>query len=493
MVKRFDALIVGGGVIGSAIAYELSKFEIDVCLLEKESDVCFGASKANSGVVHSGIYSLPGSQKAKLCVEGNGLFLEFTSELGVELNQIGKLVVARSENEIPKLEKLKENGERNQVPSLEYMEKEDIEKEEPNINGIKALYVPTAAIVSPYKLTIALAENARLNGVEFLLNEEVLNINQKNDGFMVRSNRNEIKSDLVINCAGVNCDSIAYMVGIEKYKVYPCRGEYLVLDKRYSNLINHLIYPPPTNGSGGLGVHLTMTTEGNILVGPTAKYIDDKDEKKTTKEALDLLLKGANSFLKKLPKDAVIQTYSGIRCKLTPEGCENTGDFIIEEDPEVEGFINLMGIESPGLSASPAIVKKVVDIIRSKRRLKEKNDFKVHKLKPRFHKLDIDSKSDLISSNEKHGHLICRCENVTEQEIIDALENPLNVRTLSGIKYRSRATMGRCQGGFCKSRIIGILNENYHPDLEDITQKGKGSYLFSGRTKDLRKNDSKEC
>jgi glycerol-3-phosphate dehydrogenase len=493
MGKRLDVLIVGGGVIGSAIAYELSKFRLDVCLIEKESDVCFGASKANSGVVHSGIYSQPGSQKAQFCVKGNQMFSEFTNEIGVELKRIGKLVVARTEDEIPKLKKLKEAGEKNHVPGLEFIEKGELEKKEPNITGLLALFVPSAAIVSPYELTISLAENAKLNGVDFLLDEEVVGITQKNGAFKVKTNRSELESQIVINCAGLNCDSIANMVGIEKHRVYPCRGEYLVLDKTYSDLISHLIYPPPTNGSGGLGVHLTLTMDGNILVGPTANYIDDKEGTKTTKDALQILRKGALSFLKKLPKDAVINTYSGIRCKLTPEGCENTGDFIIEEDKDVAGFINLMGIESPGLSASPAIAKKVMEIVRYKTELKSNTDFMVHKVRPRFHNLDTDAKSELISSNKKQGHLICRCENVTEKEIIDALENPLEVRTLSGIKYRSRATMGRCQGGFCKARIIRILEDKYHPDLEDITKKGKGSYLFPGRTKDLRKHDKKEC
>jgi glycerol-3-phosphate dehydrogenase len=283
------------------------------------------------------------------------------------------------------------------------------------------------------------------------------------------------------------------MVGNTEHKVYPCRGEYLILDKSYFNLIKHLIYPPPENGSGGLGVHLTPTLEGNILVGPTAMYIEDKEDRKTTKEAIQRLLAGADSFLKNLPKDAYIQSYAGIRCKLIPQGCENSGDFVIEEDPKVDRFVNLMGIESPGLSTAPAIARMVVDIIGDREDLKVKDDFVKRSYQPRFHKMDMNGKASLIGSNPKHGHLICRCENVTEQEILDALENPLDVNTLAGVKYRSRATMGRCQGGFCRARIVRILKENYNQGAKDITFRGKGSHLFIGETKDLRKHDRKEC
>jgi glycerol-3-phosphate dehydrogenase len=318
----------------------------------------------------------------------------------------------------------------------------------------------------------------------------VTDITQKKEHFEVKTDNHTFKTRWVINSAGLYCDTIANMLGIEKHKVYPCRGEYLVLDKSYSGLINHLIYPPPENGSGGLGVHLTPTMEGNILIGPTAKYINDKEDIRTTKEAMDTLITGAKSFLKQLPKDVYIQSYAGVRCKLTPQGCEASGDFVIEEDDKVKGFINLMGIESPGLSASPAIAKMVVDIIKSKETLKQKDEFKTRGAERRFDRLNLMGKSQWIESNPKHGHVICRCENVTEQEINDALNNPLGVKTLAGIKYRSRATMGRCQGGFCRARIVQIMEEHYKMDIQDITLRGGDSHLFIGRTKDLRKHDT---
>ncbi|UCE36551.1 MAG: NAD(P)/FAD-dependent oxidoreductase [Thermoplasmata archaeon] len=492
MDNDYDALVIGAGVIGCAVARELSRYELKVALLEKESDVCGGASKANSGVLHSGIYSAPKSQKARLCVQGNDLFSKFTQEIGVELQRIGKLVVARSDKEIEELEKLKKVGKENGVLGLKLIDVEEVRRLEPNIRAQCALLVPSAGIVSPYKLTIALAENAWENGVKVFLNSKVTDVSKKENYFDVKNDNLTFRTRWLINSAGLYCDTIANMLGIERHKVYPCRGEYLVLDKSYDHLINHLIYPPPENGSGGLGVHLTPTMEGNILIGPSAEYIDEKDDIRTTKEAMDKLNVQAANFLKQLPKDAYIQSYAGVRCKLIPKGCEASGDFVIEEDEKVEGFINLMGIESPGLSASPAIAQMVVDIIKSRETLKPKDEFKTRRTGRRFGLLDIKGKSKQIETNPKHGHVICRCENVTEKEITDALDNPLGVRTLAGIKYRSRATMGRCQGGFCRARIVQIMEEQYKMGVQDITFRSGDSRLFIGRTKDLRGNDREE-
>ncbi|UCE74871.1 MAG: NAD(P)/FAD-dependent oxidoreductase [Methanomassiliicoccales archaeon] len=493
MEPDFDVLIVGAGVVGCSCANQLSKYELKVALLEKESDVCAGASKANSGVVHSGIYSQPGSLKARFCVKGNELFPAFSKELGIEFIRMGKLVVARNENEEPELEELIKAGNRNRVPGLEFIDEEKLRKLEPNIQGQKALWVPSAGIVSPYQLTIALAENAKVNGVQIFLNTEVRDISQKNGYFVVKTNRRELRARYVINCAGLYCDAIARMVGIEKFRVYPCRGEYLILDKSLGHLINHMIYPVPEKGSGGLGIHLTPTIEGNILIGPSAEYIPDKEDTASTKKAMNWLLEDARTFLERLPKDAYIQSYAGIRCKLVPEGSNKPGDFLIEEDEKLPGFINLMGIESPGLTAAPVISKEVVDIIQKKEELIPKKELKTWRAKQRFDKLNLDAKEKLISENPNHGHLICRCEKVTKQEIIDALNNPMGVRTLAGIKYRSRAMMGRCQGGFCKPRIIKIMEDVYNPDAEEITLRGEGSFLFIGKTKDLRRHDNKEC
>lgn len=492
MDYKLEVLVVGGGVVGCSVARELSKYELEVALVEKESDVCGGASKANSGVVHSGIYSQPNSLKAKLCVEGNKAFPILAKELGVEFKRIGKLVVARNKDEVEELEKLRDIGEKNGVPGLEFIGNEELRRLEPNILGAKALKVPTAGIISPYQFTIALAENALTNDVQIFLKTKVLDISVKKGCFVVKTNRAAFHAGYVINCAGLHSDTIAKMVEIEEHKIYPCRGEYLILDKSLSHLINHMIYPIPEKGSGGLGIHLTPTIEGNILIGPSAEYIHDKEDTSTTKSGMDDLLKGAKSFLRHLPENACIQSYAGVRCKLTGEGSKEPGDFVIEEDQNIKGFINIMGIESPGLSASPAIADMVVNLIQKNLKLNPKKDFKLRGDKKRFDSLSIEDKAKLIKEDPNHGHLICRCEKVTKQEIIDALNNPLEVRTLTGIKYRSRAMMGRCQGGFCKPRIIKIMEELYQLNVEDITFRGEGSPLFIGRTKDLRRHDKKE-
>jgi glycerol-3-phosphate dehydrogenase len=492
MDPELDVLVIGGGVIGCAIARELSKYELNTALVEKDNDVCGGASKANSGVVHSGIYSEPGSFKAKLCVEGNELFSTFAEEVGVEFKRIGKLVVARNEDEVGELEKLLQVGEDNHVPGLEMIDKDELRKLEPHINGVKALKVPTAGIVSPYHLTIGLAENALANDVRIYLNAEVLDIQVKKNHFTMKTREGGFKARYVVNSAGLYCDTIAKMVGMEEQKVYPCRGEYLILDKSLNYLINHLIYPVPEKDSGGLGIHLTPTLDGNILIGPSAEYIEDKEDTRTTKNGIDWLISDAKSFLPNMPRDACIQSYAGIRCKLVGPESEKSGDFIIEEDKNVKGFINLMGIESPGLSASPAIAGMVVDLIQNSEDLKVKKDFKHRVFRKRFDTLVLEEKGKLIEGNPSHGHMICRCEKVTKQEIMEALENPLGIRTLSGIKYRSRAMMGRCQGGFCKPKIIKIIEEQYQMDEKDITLHGEGSNLFIGKTKDLRRHDKKE-
>jgi glycerol-3-phosphate dehydrogenase len=493
MKSRFDVVVVGAGVVGCAVARELSKYELNVALIEKESDVCGGASKANSGVVHSGVYSAPGSMKAQLCIQGNEMFPKWTEEMGVEFKRIGKLVVARNEGEVKELEQLKAVGEQNQVHGLRKVEKKELKVLEPNISGLKALSVPTAGIVSPYHLTIALAEIAHANGVDIVLKARVSDISQKKGSFRISTSKGKFTADFVVNCAGLHCDDIAGMLGIEKYRVFPSMGEYLVLDKAYGPLLKHLVYPVPENRSGGLGIHLTPTLEGNILLGPSAGYMDDREDTGTTGEKRDKLLSDARVFLPDLKREWVIHSYAGVRCKLVGSRSKKPGDFVIEEDNDVLGFINLMGIESPGLSASPAIAELVVNMIRESRDLKPKKNYNARVKTKRFARLDIKGKDRLISEEPKHGHLICRCEHVTEQEIMEALKNPLGVRTLAGIKYRSRAMMGRCQGGFCRARIVGIMEDSCNMNIKDITQRGVESHLFVGKTKDLRKHGEREC
>jgi len=485
----YDALIIGGGVVGCSIARELSRCKINALLVEKECDVAMGTSGSNSGVAHAGFYVQPGTLKAETNIKGHRMLPGLCKELSVPYEEIGKLVVAKTEDEIDHLKKLKENGDKNGTRDLEIIYREKVKELEPNIEAVAALYSPTSGILDPFELTIALAENALKNGVKFSLNTEVMGISQKNGRFLVKTNKKGFESKIVINSAGLYSDEISEMVGIDRYKIYPCRGEYHILDKNKSALINHLIYPVPPKDLGGLGVHLTPTVDGNIMIGPSAEYIQEMDVSNTL-DVMDTLLKEAKEMLPEISRRDFIRSFAGIRPKLIPQGSKSPADFVIEEDPEVNNFINLVGIESPGLTSAPAIAEKVVEIIKKKKKFKKNRKFNPKRKAPVcFSKLSDQEKSELIKKNPDYGHIVCRCETVTRQEIIDALNNPLNVKSIDGIKRRCRTGTGRCQGGFCTPKIVEIMEELYHPSIDDLTLKGNNSRLFIGRTKDLRKND----
>ncbi|ODS38410.1 MAG: FAD/NAD(P)-binding oxidoreductase [Candidatus Altiarchaeales archaeon WOR_SM1_86-2] len=497
-MHNFDVIIIGGGVVGCAIARELSKYKVKAALLEKESDVAMGASGANSGVVHAGFYVRHGTLKAKMNMGGHRLFERMCGDLDVPYKKVGKLIVAKNEDEIEGLSKLKDQGDANGVRGLKIIKSHEIKKLEPNVNGTAALYSPNSAITSPYLLTIALAENAKDNGIEIFLDTEVIDIEKTmlkghkggetplihHDGqpsrrlFLIKTNRGEFKSKFVVSSAGIHSDEIAKMVGIYDRTVVPCRGEYFIMDKDKGNLINSMIYPVPPKDPGGLGVHLTSTIDHNILIGPSAEFIDEKDNTKTTTEIMDQLYGEARELIPEISNKDFITAFSGIRARL-----KESDDFVIEESRKVPGFINLMGIESPGLTAAPAIAKKVVEMLKEDTRLKPNPTFNPkRKCTIRFDELPDKEKSKRIEENPDHGEIVCRCENVTKQEIIDALNNPLGVRTVKGIKYRARAGMGRCQGGFCLPRIVEIMRED-GIKTDEVMLKGKGSYLFVGKTK----------
>jgi glycerol-3-phosphate dehydrogenase len=489
MIRSLDVAIIGGGVVGCAIARKLSRYDLKLGVLEKGSDVCSSTSKANSGVVHAGFYYKTDSLKAKLCIEGNKAFDRLCSELDVPFKRVGKIVIAQHDEDIKELERMKKLGDANGVPGLKIIGKREVKKLEPNIKAVAGMHSPTSSIVTPYLLTIALAENAFHNGAEINLNTEVEGISKKGGKFSIQTNSGEFKARIIINSAGLYCDEIARMAGIDDYKIYFGRGEYHILDKSASNLINCMIYPIPPKKSGYLGVHLTPTIEGNMLIGPSMEYVEE-DDASTTKGVLENLIKEAREILPCLPNDLYIQTFAGLRSKLVAKGENRVSDFIIEESKEVENFINLIGIESPGLTCAPSIANMVVEMIKGKVDLKLKKNFNpIRKGITRFDELSNEKKSKMIKKNSNYGHMVCRCEHVTKHEVIEALENPLGVKNINAVKYRCRATMGRCQGGFCKPKIVKIMEELYNPSIDEITQKGKGSHLFVGRTKDLRRNE----
>jgi len=487
-MKNFHVAVIGGGVIGSAIAWELSKYKLNICIFEKECDVAFGTTKANSGVIHSGINSATDSLKAKFCVEGNKKIKNLANKLGFSVKWIGKYIISKNEEETKDLEKLMRIGISNKVPGLKIIDGNDVNKKEPNVVCEKALWVPTAGIILPYEFTIALAENAAENNVNFFLETEVKKIKKIKKKFIICTNKGDFQSDILINSAGLNCKNIFQMLEEPNFNVYPCRGEYLVLDKKYSNLIKSMIYPVPPKKYGVLGVHITPTIEGNILIGPSAEFINDPDDKKTTKKMMDALFDESRELIPSIPNNAVINAYSGIRCKIASPKEGGWADYRIEESKKNPGFVNLIGIESPGLTAAPSIAEYIVDMVSKHIELNKKEIFKIKKLEKRFSEMNSKQQSDLIKKDEKWGRIICRCEHVTEAEVIKALSNPLGAKTLSSVKYRCRAGMGRCQGGFCTQHIVRIMNEQFKIDLDEIKLKSTKSNLFNGKTRN-KKND----
>ena len=480
--NHFDVVVIGGGVVGCAIARELSKYKVNVAVLEKEDDVGWGISCRNSGVVHAGFNNKPGTLMAQFCVEGNKSFAELCRQLDVPYKKIGKLVVAKKKEEIKGLQKLKQQGDANGVDSLQIIDLNEVKRLEPNIEGIAALYSPETAITSPYLLTIALAENALDNSVKFFLNTKVKNISNFNSsGFRIITNRGDFISSYIINSAGLYADKIARIMGENKYRIYPCRGEYHILDKNVSSIINHLVYPVPQAGTGGLGIHLTPTIDGNILIGPSNEYIKSKDNLSVTSSVMKMLSAEAHEFLPSISPQYIIRSYSGLRAKQAPSSQGGFWDFVIEESDTINNFINLIGIESPGLTAAQPIAKRVVEIINKKERLNSNPNFNpFRKGIIRFEEQDEETKKTLIKQDPDYGEIVCRCEKVTKKEILEAANNPLGARSLISIKYRTRAMMGRCQGGYCQTRIMEILRESFKLSPQEITLKGNNSYLLNG-------------
>jgi len=486
MSDQFDVLIIGAGVVGNAIARELSRYRLNIGVLEKEQDVGMGTSSRNSGVIHSGIHYKPGTLRARLDVKGNSLMQDLCRELKVKVDYIGKLTVAFDESDVKTLERLKEQGEANGVPGLEMLDADQMRKKQPDVGGIKALWSPSTGIICPYGLTIALAENATSNGAKFILGQDVSSIQQNGQGFVVRTaNGNAFTTRVLINAAGLFSDHICEMLGINEYRIYPCRGEYLILDKRLKVRLSVLVYPAPGHGGAGLGIHLTNTVDGNILIGPSNEYIDDRDDYASTAAVTDQLKKEGHELLPGLSISDFIRSFSGIRPKQTSPQEGGFKDFVIESRRDIPGFINLVGIESPGLTSAPAIALMVRDMVEERLPLVKKDIF-IAERQARvgtFSELSPEEKADLVADDPDYGEVVCRCEQITKREILDAIQNPMGNRTILGIKYRARAMMGRCQGGFCLPRIVEILEKEFGYRPEDFILNRPDSRLFAGRVR----------
>ncbi len=484
--RKYDFIIIGAGVIGCNIARELARYKSNILVIEKEDDVASEISKGNSGVLHAGFYQPLNTLKAKTNVQGLSQFKRLSEELDFEMVINEKLVIAMDEEELKYLEHLYEQGNRNGVKGLRLIGEEEIKRMEPNVNGKYALHSPFTGIIEPYKFTIALAENACQSGVKFLFNEAVTGIDKLNSTFQVRTSENNIYSSRwVINCAGVYADDVSRMVANTEYEIHPCKGEYYITDK-VEGLIQRMIYPvPPADGSG-LGIHFTPTIEHNMLIGPSADYINERSNTANTAETMKILKAETHKYIPNLAKVDFIRNYAGIRPKLISGKDDKTfADFVIEENKKVDHLIDLIGIESPGLTSAPAIADMVIDIIGNKEDLVENKAFNPNREEPiRFSSLPPEEQARLIEENEEYGIMVCRCETVTQAEIIKTIENPLGVRSLDAIKRRCRSMMGRCQGGFCTPRIVEILMDRYGKKPDEIYKNNKNSNLFYGLIKD---------
>ncbi len=475
---KYDVAVIGAGVIGSLIARELSRLNIKVALVEKHNDMAMGTSKANSAIVHAGFDAKPNSLKAKFNVEGTALMPELCKTLSVPFKPVGSLVVAFSDEEVETLNELLERGNINGVPGLEIYDRQKLREAEPNIsNEAKAaLWAPSAGIVCPYELTVAAVENAVVNGTEFIRNFEVKSIIFNNNEFVISDGNNEIHADYIVNAAGVYCDEIAALIGDTSIHTMPRKGEYMLCDKSVGKLANHTIFQCPSKM--GKGILVTPTVDGNLLLGPSALDIDDKEDIATTANALLSILETAKKSVPCLTTREVITSFAGLRAH-----CDRN-DFIIEPSKINEQFFNVAGIESPGLSSAPAIAVYVKNMINEKIGAEEKSDFIAEREEPvRFRHMSNEERKELIKKNPAYGRIICRCETITEGEILDAIHTPAGARDVDGVKRRTRAGMGRCQGGFCGSKVVELLARELGVEINEITKCGDKSKLLYDRTK----------
>ena len=474
-----DVTVIGAGVIGTFIARELSKYNLDILLLDKDTDVANGTTKANSAIVHAGYDCKPGTLKAKLNAKGNQMFEDICSDLDVHFKRTGSFVVAFEEEQLPTLKELYERGIENKIPEIQLINGSEVLKKDPNLStDIRgALYAPTCGIVGPFELAIALAENAVENGVKLQLETEVRDIKKSDQGFVINTNQGTVRSKYIINAAGVYADQVNSMVAESLFDIKPRKGQYYLLDKSAGKLVNHVVFQCPSDK--GKGVLVLPTVHGNLLIGPDSETLDSRDDVDTTVESLDYIYETAKQTCPDIPFNKVITTFAGLRA--TP----STGDFIIEESKTMKGFINVAGIESPGLASSPAIAEYVVDILKSvSGDLKPNSSFNPKRREMvRFHELTSEEKANVIKEDKRYGRIVCRCEYITEGEIVDAIHRNVGARTVDGIKRRVRPGMGLCQGGFCGPQVVEIIARELKMDITEVEKDKKGSYLLTGMTK----------
>jgi len=479
----YDVTIIGSGVIGAMTARKLSHYDLKICIVEKESDVAMGATKANSAIVHAGFDAAEGSLKARLNVQGSEMMPEICRQLDVDYKNNGALVIGYTESDKKQLEELLSRGITNGVKSLELIDRKRLSELEPNISekAICALYAPTSGIVCPYDLTVAAIGNAMDNGTHLELNFAVTKIEKTNDRYRITSSQNKtIDTRIIINAAGLYTDKIAKLAGDNSFTVTPRKGEYMLMDKEQGNLVSHTIFTAPT--PMGKGILVSPTVDGNLILGPTAVNMEDKENKQTTAEGISNVKENAANMVNGINFGSVITSFCGLRA------AGDTGDFII--NMPVSGFVNAAGIESPGLSASPAIAEYIVELLeKAGEKFEPKSDFvETRRSFKHFSQLSDDEKNEIIKKDHSFGTIVCRCENITEGEILYALRANPKAHDLDGVKRRTRAQMGRCQGGFCSPAIMKLISREMNIPLEDVTKNGGNSKVVFTKLKEDREN-----
>ncbi|GAB6086548.1 FAD-dependent oxidoreductase [Alkaliphilus crotonatoxidans] len=475
----YDVTVIGAGIVGTAIARELSRYQIKTILVDKENDVANGTTKANSAIVHAGYDAKPGTLKARSNVMGNAMYEDLCRELEVPFQRIGSLVVAFDEEDMASLKRLYQQGEANGVPGIELIDGKRVKEMEPNLNDqiIGALYAPSAGIVGPWELAIALAENAVENGLELLLNSQVTAIVRNDKGYLVTAGERTFQTKYIINCAGLYADKVNDMVNEPNFKILPNRGEYNLFDKSVGNYVQRVIFQTPT--TKGKGVLVLPTVHGNLLIGPTADAVNHPGALETTGEGLGFLKEKAKKVVPDFPFHTVITSFAGIRAKVA------TNDFILEFASDTKDFINVAAIDSPGLTAAPALAQLAVEKLMEAAGKFEKNPEFIAKRRPVIHFMELsnEEKAELIKKDPRYGRVICRCEGITEGEIVDIIHRKAGATNLDAVKRRARAGAGRCQGGFCGPRVMEILARELHIDITSVVKDSKQSYLLTGPTK----------
>jgi len=477
-MKTYDVAIIGAGVIGTSIARELSRYKLDIALIEKEEELAFGVSKSNSGIIHPGTQNPPSSLKGRLCVQGNTLIRKISKELGIDFKEVGELIVAFDEDDIKELLRLKKEAEVLGVPGLKIVDKKWLEKNEPNLNSaaVCGLYAPTAGIISPYRLVYDLAENAVRNGVKIFTNTKVININRTDKYFEINTSSGLFRSRYLVNAAGLFADEISGMLGINDFKIKPRKGEEFILDKKKADLARHLIFPLPSKISKG--VLIIKTADGNPMIGPTAEDIEDKEDLSTSDAGFNRVLASARHLIPSINDKDIIAYFAGLR----PVAGD---DFIIRHEETRPGFINVAGIQSPGLTASPAIAVLTANILKKNGLgLRKKLIFHAHRKKTvHLFEASLSRTGSLIKKDHAYGDIVCRCEMISAKEISDAVRR--GAKTMDGVKFRTRAQGGRCHGSFCTTRIMKILAGQTQTPLLGITKRGKGSEIVKEERLDI--------